>query len=118
MRATLTVAHLTLREAARRRILLAAVVFGLAFVTLFSIGFHFLVRDMPARTAANPLERRMVLTFFTLAGLYATNFLTVMTAVLLPVDTLSGESSSGVMQTPVSKPVRRSEILPGQVLAF
>lgn len=118
MRTTLTIAHLTLREAARRRILLAAVACGLAFVALFAIGFHYLVRGMPARVATNLVEKRIMLTFFTLAGLYAANFLAVMTAVLLPVDTLSGEIASGVMQTLASKPIRRSEIVLGKFLAF
>ena len=54
----------------------------------------------------------------TLAGLYATHFLTLMTAVLLPVDTLSGEIASGVAQTVASKPVRRSSIVLGKWLAF
>jgi len=52
----------------------------------------------------------------TLAGLYATNFLMVMTAVLLPVDTLSGEISSGVIQTLAAKPIGRSEIVLGKWL--
>jgi len=51
------------------------------------------------------------------AGLYVANFLTVITAVLLPIDTLSGEISSGVAQTMASKPVRRSEIVLGKWLA-
>jgi ABC-type transport system involved in multi-copper enzyme maturation permease subunit len=118
MRSTLTVASLTLREAGRRRILLAALVCGAAFVALFAIGFHYMVKGVSARTVKNALERPIILTFFTLAGLYATNFLSIMTAVLLPIDTLSGEIASGVMQTLASKPVRRSEILLGKWIAF
>jgi Cu-processing system permease protein len=38
--------------------------------------------------------------------------------VLLPVDTLSGEIQSGVMQTLASKPVRRSDILLGKWLGY
>jgi ABC-type transport system involved in multi-copper enzyme maturation permease subunit len=41
-----------------------------------------------------------------------------MTAVLLPLDTLSGEIVSGVMQTVAAKPVRRSEIVIGKWLAY
>ena len=41
-----------------------------------------------------------------------------MTAVLLPVDTLSGEIASGVVQTLASKPVRRSTIVLGKWIAF
>ena len=118
MRAILTVAHLTIHEASRRRILLAAVICGLAFVALFATGFYFIVKDVTKQTAADLFERRMILTFFTLAGLYGANFLAIMTSVLLPVDTLSGEITSGVLQTLASKPVRRSEILLGKWLAF
>ena len=118
MRAILTVAHLTLQEASRRRILLAALVCGVAFVALFGVGFHFIHRETLHNTARSMIERRMVLTFFVMAGLYAVNFLTVMTAVLMPVDTLSGEIASGVMQTLASKPIRRSAIVLGKWLAF
>lgn len=118
MRAILTIAQLTLHEAARRRILLAALLFGLAFLILFGVGAHFMMRDLPHRVLIDAIQRRMAVSFLTLAGLYAANFLTVMTAVLLPVDTLSGEIDSGIMQTLASKPIRRSEILLGKWLAF
>src|SRR5262249_62315505 len=118
MRALLTVCHLTIHEAGRRRILLAALICGVAFVILYATGLHFVIKGMPAKVVANALERRMVIAFFSLAGLYGANFLAVMTAVLLPVDTVSGEIASGVLQTLASKPVRRSEILLGTWLAF
>jgi ABC-type transport system involved in multi-copper enzyme maturation permease subunit len=41
-----------------------------------------------------------------------------MTAVLLPVDTLSGDIATGVVQTLASKPVHRSTIVLGKWLAF
>ncbi|OGF05510.1 MAG: hypothetical protein A2W00_01285 [Candidatus Eisenbacteria bacterium RBG_16_71_46] len=116
MRRVLTIAHLTLDEAARRKVLLATVVCGLVFIALFGIGFYFIHRDL-MRDALPMAQRRMMLTFFTMAGLYAVNFLMVMTAVLLPVDTLSGEIASGVMQTVASKPIRRGEIVLGKWLA-
>lgn len=118
MNAILTVAHLTLYEAARRRMLTASLVCGLAFLLLYGIGFHFVVRELSDVTFAENVQARMIITFFTLAGLYATNFLTVMTAVLLPVDTLSGEIASGTIQTIASKPIRRSDIVLGKWLAF
>jgi Cu-processing system permease protein len=113
-----TIARMTLHEAARRKILLASLVCGVAFLVLFGVGFHFVVKDLPQQVLADNVRRRTILSFFTLAGLYAANFLSVMTAVLLPVDTLSGEIASGVMQTVASKPIRRSEIVLGKWLAF
>ncbi|HWW80980.1 MAG TPA: hypothetical protein VNY82_15390, partial [Steroidobacteraceae bacterium] len=38
-----------------------------------------------------------------LVGLYVANFLTLAVAVMLPVDSLSGEIESGVMETIASK---------------
>ncbi len=116
MRRVLDIVLLTLEEARRRRILLATVLFGLAFLTVFAIGFHFMHRNAMKHDVPL-LEQRMVMNFFVMAGLYAVNFLMVMTAVLLAVDTLSGEIGSGVMQTVASKPVRRSEIVLGKWIA-
>jgi ABC-type transport system involved in multi-copper enzyme maturation permease subunit len=52
----------------------------------------------------------------TIVGLFAANFLSVLFAVLLPVDTLSGEIDSGVIQTVASKPIRRADIVIGKWL--
>ena len=114
----LTIAHLTLHEAARRRILAASLVCGLAFLALYATGFHFIERSLEHRGGASLLQRHLILNFFTLAGLYAVNFLTVMSAVLLPIDTISGEVASGVVQTVASKPVHRFEIVLGKWLAY
>ncbi len=103
-----TIAWLTLHEAMRRRILLAAGICGAGFLALFSIGLTFMLREISHRGGMSVVQRAVVLNMLTLAGLYATNFLMVMTAVLLPVDTLSGEIASGVIQTLASKPIRRS----------
>jgi len=118
MSALITIARLTLHEAVRRRILVAAALCGVAFLILFGIAFHFLALDQQGRNFAEIIQRRAGFAAFTLVGLYATNFLTVMTAVLLPVDTLSGEIATGVMQTIASKPIRRSSIVLGKWLGF
>lgn len=118
MSGLLTIAHLTLQEALRRRVLLAVMICGGAFLALHGIALHYIGAEVTRQNAADALEGRMVLSFFTLAGLFAVNFLTLMSAVLLPVDTLSGEIGSGVIQTLASKPIRRSEILLGKWLGF
>lgn len=111
-----TVFRLTVHEAVRKRVLLAALIGGAAFLVLFGIGFHAILGNI-VRKGTEAFEGRMVLSMIALAGLYAVNLLAVMTAVLLPVDTLSGEITSGVMQTVASKPVRRSSIVLGKWLA-
>ncbi len=118
MRRVLVLAHLTLHEALRRRVLLAALLGGLAFLLLYGVGLYFIVRDFSGNPTMTLLERRVTLTALTLAGLYAVNLLTVMSAVLLPVDAISGEIASGSIQTLASKPVRRAEIVLGKWLAY
>jgi Cu-processing system permease protein len=118
VRGLLVVTHLTLHEALRRRVLLAASLGGAAFLILFAVGFHFIARDVGGRAGATLVEKRVALTAITLAGLFAVNLLTVMSAVLLPVDALAGEIASGSIQTLAAKPVRRAEIVLGKWLAY
>ena len=119
MNRTWTVAQLTLHEAARKRVLLAALLMGLAFVTLYAVGFHFIAREMKGHVGARAMvEARVTFALFTVAGMYAVHFLSAMAAVMLPIDTLSGEIGTGVMQTVASKPIRRSEIVLGKWLAY
>jgi Cu-processing system permease protein len=114
----LIVTGLTLREAARRKILLAALIAGGAFLALYGLGLFFVVRDADANATMTLVERRVMLNVLTLAGLYAATLLTVMSAVLLPVDTLSGEISSGVIQTIAVRPVPRRDIVLGKWFGY
>jgi ABC-type transport system involved in multi-copper enzyme maturation permease subunit len=98
--------------------LTATLIGAAAFLILYGIGFHFVARHAAHEVGGRALERRLIFNFLTLAGLYATHFLTLMTAVLLPVDTLSGDIATGVVQTLASKPVHRSTIVLGKWLAF
>jgi Cu-processing system permease protein len=121
----LTIAGVTLREARRRRLLTAGIVLGVMFVFLYGLGLWFVVSNAPCGSRSRPcvtplqiLQFRTALNMLTLAGLYVANFLTLATAVLLPVDTISGEIASGVTQTLASKPIRRAEIVLGKWIAY
>jgi Cu-processing system permease protein len=114
MRDVLTVVHLTLVEARRRRIVLAGAVCALAFLLVFAIAVVFAYREMAADPKVSFVERQGTLTAIMLAGFMAANFLSVIFAILLPVDTLSGEIDSGVMQTLASKPIDRAQIVLGK----
>ncbi|MPZ17459.1 MAG: ABC transporter permease subunit [Luteitalea sp.] len=116
MRSLLTIAHLTLSEARRRRIVSAAALCAMAFLIVFGTALFFAHAEMVRNPRTSFVERQIVLTLLTLAGLYAANFLSVLFAVLLPVDALSGEIDSGVMQTLASKPIRHADIVLGKWL--
>lgn len=115
----LVIASLTFREAARRRILLAALILGMMFLIVYALGFHYIFRDIEKDLSTmGLLQLNEMRNFMLMAGMYVVNFLTVMMTVLTSVDTLSGEILSGTIHTLVSKPIRRWEIVLGKWLGF
>jgi Cu-processing system permease protein len=118
---TLILTRLTLREATRRKIVLAAFIVGLGFLLVYSVGFHIIITqatDLVPGRAANNLVQSEGHNFLVLAGLYAVAFLSIAMAALLSADALAGEISSGTVQSVVSKPLRRSDVVLGKWLGF
>jgi ABC-type transport system involved in multi-copper enzyme maturation permease subunit len=112
------IARLTFYEAARKKILLAALLLGLVFLVVFSVGFHFILIEMERQLGENYLQLNQIKNFFLLAAIYVVNFLTVVMTILTSADTISGEIGSGTIHTLASKPVQRWEILLGKWLGF
>ena len=110
-------AGVTFREAARKKLLLMALLAGVAFIALFSTGMHFQVKDIHARHVA-PLIAREASRTFIMVGLYTIDLLAVVLTALTSVDTLSGEISSGTIQAVATKPVSRRQIFLGKWLGF
>ena len=117
MRDILTIAQLTWVEARRRRVVLAALLGALLLIAVFAI-VAVSVGHAHAHQLALGVQRQMQLQTLALAGLYAADFLIVALAIMLPVDTLSGEISAGILQTLVSKPIRRADVVLGKSLAY
>jgi Cu-processing system permease protein len=116
-------ARMTFREAIRRRIVLTGLVLGVCFLVIFSIGFHMIsaaISENASRVggAVNKIARSEASNFLLLAGLYAVTFLSVAMGALLSADTLAGEINSGSIQTIITKPLRRSDVVIGKWLGF
>ena len=118
MQGLLTIAYLTWLDARRRRVVLAALICGAAFLLVFAVAVYFIHRHQPSDGPGVALQRIIQRQVVTLAGMYVVNFLVVALSVMLPVDTLSGEIASGVIQTLASKPIRRAEIVLGKWLVY
>ncbi|MEW6716160.1 MAG: ABC transporter permease subunit [Chloroflexota bacterium] len=120
IRTLLVVTRLTINEAARRKILWGALLLAVLFLAVYGIGFYYLHLDFRGSTSRKLtlVELNEFYNFLLMAGLYAINFLTVVMSGLTSVNTLSGEIASGTIQTLVSKPVRRWEILFGKWFGF
>ena len=113
------IARLSFREAARRKILLAALLLGLIYLAVYAAGFYYVNQDVEnSQFTTGLLELNQIRNFLFMAGMYVVNFLTVAMAVLTSVDTLSGEIASGTIHTMVSKPLQRWEIVVGKWWGF
>jgi ABC-type transport system involved in multi-copper enzyme maturation permease subunit len=117
------IARMTFREAIRRRIVLTGLILGLCFLVIFSIGFSMIYANMgmeaiEKNSALRNVAQKEASNFLLLAGLYAVAFLSVAMGALLSADTLAGEINSGTIQTIVTKPLRRSDVVVGKWLGF
>ena len=110
-----TMAGVTFREAARKKILWMALAAGAAFLTLFATGLHYQTKDL-ARQPMSPVLRREITSAMLTLGLYAVNMLTVLMTILTSIDAVSGEIASGTIQAVATKPVPRWQILSGKWL--
>lgn len=102
-RRTLAITRLTIKEAVRRKVLVAFVIFVIIF--LFAGWFLDVRSDDPAH-----LYMSFVLT--------TTSYLVIVLALFLSTASLPADIKSKTMYTIVTKPVRSGEIVFGRVLGF
>ena len=114
--AVFTIARLTFKEAARRRILLAALALGLVFLIVFGVGLHLIFSEFEARSIdPNGLQRSETGGFLFSAGLYVANFLVTMMTVLTSVDSVAHSDlalgiASSVQAVVIAVPLGRASL--------
>lgn len=120
MPTVLTIARLTIHEIQRRRILWVALFMALAFLVVFGLGFHYIFVEVEAEPIGPGRfdVPTVIASFLTLAGLYVINFLVIVIAALLSAGIISGELESHTMETIVTKPIRRWEVVLGKWLGL
>ena len=112
-----TITWLTFHEARRRRMVLAALLLGGLFLLVYGIGLFLINREL-LESSNSVVQRSVTYNLLMIAGLYVVHFLTVMLAIFASVDTVSGEITSHTIQTIVTKPVRRWQVLLGKWLGY
>lgn len=113
----LTLAQLTIREGQRRLIVRMALIMSVLFLFVFGLGLHYIfIQFEDAPYMQDQLD--IPANFLTMAGLYVVNFLVVVMAVLISVGSISQEIDTHVIDTIVTKPLRRAEVVAGKWLGF
>lgn len=96
---------------------LAALVIGAIFLVLFGLGFWLIDQEIQRENTPAVIQQQ-VHSFILLAGLYVVHFLTIMLAIFASVDTIAGEIATHTIQTLVTKPIRRWQIVLGKWLGY
>jgi ABC-type transport system involved in multi-copper enzyme maturation permease subunit len=112
--ATLTIAGLTIKEAVRRRLLLAFVAITAVIVGLSAWGFDRLShsRSLTSGEASLAVPQALILFMFMFS------FVLALSASAIAAPTISSEVESGVLMTIVTRPVRRTEVILGKWLGL
>ena len=112
-----TITWLTFHEARRRKMVLAALVMGGLFLLLYGLGVALINKNIQEEQNS-AIQMRFGYNLLLIAGLYVVHFLTVMLAIFASVDTISGEIATHTIQTLVTKPVRRWQVVLGKWLGY
>jgi Cu-processing system permease protein len=111
------VAGITLREAARRKILWMAMIAAVLLLAIFAVALRLQVLEFASRSMS-PFLRYQVEEGMLMVGLYTCDLLAVVLTILTSIDTLAGEISSGTIHAIATKPVARWQILSGKFVGF
>lgn len=119
MNCVLTIARLTVKEASRRRLLLALVVLTLVVIGLTIWGFqHFNTltgpngRRLPGDEVRLGTSQVLILVEFMFSGVLA------LSAVIVAAPAISGEVESGITLAVLARPIARWQVVLGKWLGF
>lgn len=117
VRTVLTVAALTLREASRRRVLLALAALTVLLLALSAWGFS----RLAANTGGSALtsgETRLTASILLNLVMFGYSLIAALGTAFLAGPTLAGETESGIALAVLARPVRRSAFLLGKWLGL
>jgi Cu-processing system permease protein len=110
-------AGVTLREAARRRILWTALLAAVVLLAIFAVSLRLQVVEFQSRPLS-PFLRYQVESGMLMVGLYICDLVAVVMTILTSIDTLAGEISSGTIHAMATKPIARWQLFAGKFLGF
>src|ERR687893_2961886 len=113
----LTIAALTLREAVRRRVLLALVLLTVLLLALSGWGFTRLAAESGDTTLTRG-EARLTASVMLNLVMFGFSLIAALGTAFLAGPTLAGETDSGIALAVLARPIRRSAVLLGKWLGL
>jgi ABC-type transport system involved in multi-copper enzyme maturation permease subunit len=115
VRTVLTVAALTLREAARRRVLLSLAALTVVLLALSAWGFSRIDAEFGGLTSG---EARLVASTVLNLVMFGLSLIAALGTAFLAGPTLAGETESGIALAVLARPIRRSAVVLGKWLGL
>lgn len=116
-RTVLTIAALTLREAARRRVLLALAVLTVLLIALSGWGFSRVAAETDGGSLTSG-EARLTASILLNLVMFGFSLIAALGTAFLAGPTLAGETESGIALAVLARPIRRSAFLLGKWLGL
>jgi len=116
-RTVLTIAALTLREASRRRVLLAVAALTVVLIALSGWGFSRLAAESGGTTLTSG-QARLTASILLNLVMFGFSLIAALGTAFLAGPTLSGETESGIALSVLARPLRRSHFLLGKWLGL
>ncbi|KJS15424.1 MAG: hypothetical protein VR69_13400 [Peptococcaceae bacterium BRH_c4b] len=107
-----TIAGLTFKEIARKKILLITFVLSLAYLSLYGTALHYAYKQIDKMSPG--VFESMVIPQLLTAGLFFASMIISMLAIFSGAGAISGDIESGVAHAIIPRPVRRSRIVLGK----
>jgi len=122
MSGTLVMARLTVREAARRKLLLALLIITIVVITVTVWGFWRLfqltLEPAGSRDYLSPVEFRAFASQILITVMFLFTFVLALSSVFTASPSIGGELESGVALAMLTRPISRAEIVLGKWLGF
>src|ERR687889_424727 len=115
VRTVFAIAALTLREAARRRVLLALVALTVVLLALSAWGFSRIDAEFGGLTSG---EARLVASIVLNLVMFGLSLIAALGTAFLAGPTMAGETESGIALAVLVRPIRRSAVLLGKWLGL
>ena len=117
VRTVLTIAALTLREAARRRVLLALAALTVVLIALSAWGFSRVAAEYDGHSLTSG-EARLTASILLNLVMFGFSLIAALGTAFLAGPTLAGETESGIALAVLARPIRRSAFLLGKWLGL
>lgn len=118
MTTVLTIAGLTFKELARRRVVLAALVLTVLVLALAAWGFASLPSASCGRNPCSELQIRSAASILLIMMMFMISFVIALGAAFLAAPAIAGDIESGIALSMLPRPIRRRDVLLGKWLAL